>query len=184
MSRQTHDADYRRIIVHIATSADGFIARLDGDIDWLTRRPAPKGFYGMPEFMKTVDAKILGRKTYDLSLALETPFRANDPHYVFSRQAPPTALPPGVEFIAQSAKSFVARLRRQRGKNIWLMGGGEVIATFLDAALIDEFVISIVPTFIGEGIPLVAPRHRDVALRLRSAKPFPDGVVQLHYICR
>ena len=60
----------RKVIVHIATSADGFIARPDGDLEWLTSRPAPKGFYGMNAFMKSVDTMILGRRTYEASLGL------------------------------------------------------------------------------------------------------------------
>jgi dihydrofolate reductase len=70
------------------------------------------------------------------------------------------------------------------GKNIWLMGGGEIIGAFLDENAIDEFIITVVPTFIGEGIPLMAPRQREVPLRLRSSQRFPDGVVQLHYDVR
>jgi dihydrofolate reductase len=62
-----------------------------------------------------------------------------------------------------------------------MMGGGELIASFLDAGEIDEFDIHVIPTFIGEGIPLVAPRHRDVALRLRSAKKYADNGVRLRY---
>ena len=61
------------------------------------------------------------------------------------------------------------------------MGGGEAIAAFLDAKAIDEFIISVVPVFIGEGVPLIAPRHREIPLRLEAVTPFPDGVVQLHY---
>ena len=76
---------------------------------------------------------------------------------------------------------FVSRLREQAGKDIWLMGGGEIIASFLDALAIDEFVISVVPVFIGDGIPLIARRHRDVPLDLDSIDRFEDGVVQLHY---
>ena len=72
----------------------------------------------------------------------------------------------------------------QAGKNIWMMGGGEIIASFLDEDAIDEFIISVVPIFIGNGIPLIAPRHREVPLTLRSVKPFPDGVVQAHYDVR
>ena len=79
----------RKIIVNLATSADGYIARFDGDLDWLTNRPAPKGFYGMPEFSRSVDAKILGRKTYDMSKKLGAHFSAKDVHYVFSRSSPP-----------------------------------------------------------------------------------------------
>jgi dihydrofolate reductase len=174
----------RRIIVHIAASADGYIARPDGSLDWLTSRPAPKGFYGMPEFTRSVDAKLLGRKTFDLSLEMGAPFSANDRHYVFSRQPPPASVPAGVEFISESIAAFAERLRDQPGKNIWMMGGGELIASFLDEGAIDEFVITVVPIFIGEGIPLIAPRHLDVPLILRSVKPFPDGVVQVHYDVR
>ena len=65
-----------------------------------------------------------------------------------------------------------------------MMGGGEIIGSFLDEGAIDEFILSVVPTFIGEGIPLLAPRHREVPLRLLSVKRFPDGVVQLHYQVR
>ncbi len=171
----------RKIIVHIATSADGYIARPDGDLDWLTARPAPKGFYGMPEFTRSIDAKIIGRKTFDLSVKMGANFSADDVHYVFSRQPPPASVPAGVEFVTQSIQAFAERLREDPGKNIWMMGGGEIIASFLDAGAIDEFVISVIPTFIGDGIPLIAPTRRDAPLRLRSARPFPDGVVQLHY---
>jgi len=61
------------------------------------------------------------------------------------------------------------------------MGGGGIIGAFLDEGAIDEFIVTVIPTFIGEGIPLIAPRHLDVPLRLVSARPFSDGVVQLHY---
>ena len=171
----------RKIIVHIATSADGYIARRDGELDWLTSRPAPKGFYGLPRFERTIDAKILGRLTFDLSVKMGATFNGDDVHYVFSRHPPPASVPAGVEFVTQSISAFVERLRKAAGKNIWLMGGGELIASFLDEQAIDEFIISVVPTFIGEGIPLIAPRHRDVPLRLVSVRRFADGVVQLHY---
>ena len=171
----------RKVIVHIATSADGFIARPDDDLDWLTSRPAPDGFYGMNAFMKTIDATILGRKTYDMSLRLGANFDEKRPTFVFSRQPAAADSPPGVEFVKGDVGAFVKRLRERPGKDIWLMGGGEVIASFLDAHAIDEFVISVVPVFIGEGIPLIAPRHRHVPLELQAVERFEDGLVQLHY---
>ena len=171
----------RNVIVHIATSADGFIASPNGDLEWLTSRPAPKGFYGINAFMKSVDIKIIGRKTYEASLRLGAKFDSKDRHIVFSHQAAPAKAPSGVELVNDAIGPFVSRLREQPGKNIWLMGGGELIASFLDEQAIDEFVISVVPLFIGDGIPLIARRHRHVPLDLHSVERFEDGVVQLHY---
>ena len=171
----------RKVIVHIAASADGYIARADGDIEWLTSRPAPKGFYGLNAFAKTIDTTILGRKTYDASLQMGAGFDAKTRHIVFSRQDPPADARPGVEYTREAIGPYVKRLREGRGKNIWLMGGGEIIASFLDAQAIDAFVISVVPVFIGDGIPLIARRHRHVPLSLVSTERFDDGLVQLHY---
>ena len=171
----------RKIIVNIATSADGYVARPNGNLDWLTERPAPKGFYGLPEFERSTDVKILGRKTFDRSLQMGARFGADAVHYVFSRRRPPASVPAGVRFVTESIGAFAERLRTQGVKNAWMMGGGEIIGAFLDKAAIDEFIITIVPTFIGEGIPLLAPRHREVALRLLGVRQFSDGVVQLHY---
>jgi dihydrofolate reductase len=172
---------HRKVIVHIGTSADGYIARPDGDLAWLTSRPAPKGFYGMSAFMRSVDTKVLGRKTYQVSLQLGAKFDSQDRTIVFSRHPPPADAPRGVEFVNDAIGPFVSRLREQPGKDIWLMGGGEIIASFLDAQAIDEFVITVAPVFIGDGIPLIARRHRHVPLDLHSIDRFEDGVVQLHY---
>src|SRR5207244_7226350 len=83
----------RNVIVHIATIADGYIARPDGDLEWLPSRPAPEGFYGMNAFMRSIDTKLLGRKTYDESLRMGAKFDSKT--IVFSRQAPPAAAPSG-----------------------------------------------------------------------------------------
>ncbi len=175
----------RKIIVYIATSADGYIARPDGDVEWLTRRPRLD--YGMGAFYRTIDTILWGRKTYDWSLEYQKKkdikegiFDKKVANYVFSRK-PPKRAAPGVEFVSEPVKAFARRLRAIPGKHIWMMGGGGLIASFLDAGEIDEFDIHVIPTFIGEGIPLVAPRHRDVSLHLRSARKYPDGVVRLRY---
>jgi dihydrofolate reductase len=179
-------SEQRKIIVYIATSADGYIARPDGDVEWLNRRPHNVD-YGMGEFNQTVDTILLGRKTYDWSLdylkksgGKAKIFDKKIAYYVFSKN-PPKEKPEAVEFVSEPVKTFVKRLRAKPGKNIWMMGGGKVIASFLDAGEIDEFDIHVIPTFIGEGIPLVAPRHRDIPLRLRLAKEYPDGVVRVRY---
>ena len=170
----------RKVIVHIGASADGFIARLDGNLDWLTSRPAPAGFYGMNAFMTTIDTKVLGRRTYEASLLLGAKFD-KERTIVFSRQAPPANAPPRVEFVSGAIGPFVKQLREQPGRDIWLMGGGDLIASFLDAQAIDDFIISVIPVFIGDGIPLIARRIRQMPLALHSTERFEDGVVQLHY---
>ena len=171
----------RKVIVHIAASADGYIARPDGDLEWLTSRPAPEGFYGMNAFMKSIDTLLLGRKTYEVSLSLGGKFDSKNRTIVFSRHPAPTDAPTGVEFVSGAIGSVVSSLRDQAGKDIWLMGGGELIASFLDEQAIDEFVISVVPVFIGDGIPLIARRHRHTRMDLQSVERFDDGLVQLHY---
>jgi dihydrofolate reductase len=173
--------DRRRVIVHIAASADGYIARPDGDLEWLTSRPAPEGFYGMNAFTRTIDTKILGRKTYEASLRLGAKFGSKDRTIVFSRGPAPANAPRGVEFVSEPVGPWLARLCAQPGKDLWLMGGGELIASFLDEHAIDEFVVSIVPVFIGDGIPLIARRHRHTALELLSVERFEDGLVQNRY---
>ena len=171
----------RNVIVHIGTSADGYIARPDGDLEWLTSRPKPTGFYGMSEFMNSIDTRLIGRKTYEMSRRLGARFDGKTRTIVFSRQAPPADAPPGVEFVRDAIGPFVSRLREQPGKDLWLMGGGDLIASFLDAQAIDEFVLTVTPVFIGDGIPLIARRHRHTPLDLRSVEHFDDGVVQLRY---
>ena len=176
----------RKIIVYIATSADGFIARTDGAVDWLDR-PRPKGNYGMGAFYKSIDTILWGRKTYDMVLDFQkkgvsgSAFDAKVKNYVFTRGPLPSALPAGVEFVNKPIKVFANRLRGQKGKDIWMMGGAGIIASFLDEGEIDEFIIHVIPKFIGEGIPLIAPGRRTVPLNLISSTKFPDGVVRLRY---
>lgn len=177
---------HRKIIVYIATSADGYIARPDGDVEWLNRRPDNVD-YGMKDFYASIDTILWGRKTYDWLLdyykthnTTEDPFDRNVDNFVFSRN-PPRQPAEGVTFVSETVEVFAQRLRATPGKNLWMMGGGGLIASFLDAGEIDEFDIHVIPVFIGEGIPLVAPRHRDIPLRLRSSEEYPDGVVRLRY---
>ena len=171
----------RKIIVYAGTSADGFIARPDGDIEWLTSRPKPEGFYDIAKFTASIDTKILGRKTYEKSLALGAKFEGKDKTYVFSTHLAPNASSKGVEFIAEPIAPFAQRLCAADGRDIWMMGGGGIIASFLDAGAIDQMIINVIPVLIGDGISLIAPRHRHVPLKLLSTRRFGDGVVQLHY---
>jgi dihydrofolate reductase len=159
----------RKFIVYVATSADGFIARADGSVDWLDR-PSPKGNYGMNTFYRSIDGAVLGRKTYDFAashgMSIPCPGKKN---YVLSRTLEKAANPE-VTVVSDSVANFADRLRNEKGRNVWLMGGAESVAAFLDCGQVDEFIIHVIPKMIGEGIPLVAPRHRDLSLKLLASK--------------
>jgi dihydrofolate reductase len=172
----------RKIIVYIATSADGYIARLDGSVDWLDR-PRTAGDYGMATFFRSIGTILWGRKTYDQSLAMMGKgggYGPNIKNYIFSRQRHGSASA-GVEYVDKPVRILAKRLRAEAGKDIWMMGGAGLIASFLDEGEIDEFMIRVIPTFIGEGIPLIQPRHRLIPLKLHSVRRYTDGVVRLHY---
>jgi dihydrofolate reductase len=175
----------RKVIAELAASADGYIARPDGGVEWLDR-PQTAGDYGMRAFYRSIDTILFGRKTYELALDFQRqgiPGAEFDPavkNYVFSRR-PPKKAPAAVEFVTAPIPEFMKGLRAAPGKNIWMMGGAGLIASFLDLGEIDEFIIHVIPILIGEGIPIVAPRHRSVPLVLLSSRRYSDGVVRLHY---
>jgi dihydrofolate reductase len=155
-------------------------------VEWLNRLPH-KFDYGMTEFQSTIDTVLIGRKTYDWGMDYakkagmkQLPFDRRFRNYIFSRK-PPQDPAPGVQFVSEPVKDFAQRLRATPGKNIWMMGGGDLIASFLDAGEIDQFDLHVIPVLIGEGIPLIAPRHRDLPLEFLSSQAYPDGIVGLHY---
>jgi dihydrofolate reductase len=179
----------RKIIVLMASSTDGYIARPDGSVDWLDR-PSPKGNYGMDAFYKSIDTILWGRKTYEVAVEFQrkgvpgSAFDRKIKNCVFTHTLPQSNAPAGIEFVAEPIKAFATSLREIPGKHIWMMGGAGIAASFLDEGEIDELIIHVIPVLIGEGIPLIAARHRTVPLKLISCKKFPDGVVSLHYIVR
>lgn len=169
----------RKFIAYLAISADGFIARKDGSVDWLDR-PHPKGAYGMPAFLQSIDTILWGRKTYEQVLGFGgvESIGSSARHYVFS-SSPQSA--PGVTFVNTPIPQFARNLRRRAGANIWLMGGAGLFGSFLDAGQLDELILHVIPTAIGEGIPLFSAARRTVNLNLLSTRKFSDGVVRLHY---
>lgn len=171
----------RKIVAYLAMSADGYIARRDGSVDWL-ERPRPKGNYGYSKFLRSIDTILWGRKTYDqaVKMGFVAGFGSKIKNYVFSRR-PLESSVGGVEFVNEPIGVFAQRLRAERGEGIWMMGGAGLIASFVDAGEIDEFSIHVIPVLIGEGIPLIEPKHRLVPLTLVSTRRFPDGVVHLNY---
>jgi dihydrofolate reductase len=169
----------KKIIAYLATSADGFIARPDGDVSWLDR-PRPKNEYGMPAFLGSIDTVIMGRETYEMGQKLGGSLIEGKRNIVLSRSLPSYSIP-GATVENREPLDLANRLRAEEGKNVWLMGGADVFGSFLSAGALDELVIHIVPVLIGTGIPLLDATPRQVELKLRSTRKFADGVVRIHY---
>jgi dihydrofolate reductase len=165
----------RRLILFIASSLDGYIAGQDGEIDWLFHDHD----YGYAAFYAGIDTVIMGRKTYELSLSFgEYPYPGASA-YVFSRT--PRSPDAHARFVAGDVAGFVRGLKAKRGRDIWLVGGGEIVRECLGADLIDEFVVSIHPVVLGAGVPLFPPGTPRRALLLRSVERYGSGLVQLSY---
>lgn len=170
----------RKFIVHVATSADGFLARADGSVDWLDS-PRLKGTYGMGAFYRTIDTCVMGRKTYEQAVKFGmADGYAGKKNYVLSRTLRKAASEK-VSVVNEDVGSFAECLLAETGKDIWLVGGAELIASFLEAGKVDEFVLNVIPHMIGSGIPLMSPRRCDLPLKLLGCRKFADGVVMLRY---
>jgi len=167
----------RKVVLGLGISLDGYIARPDGAVDFLFM---PKD-YSMRPFFATIDTAIMGRKTYDDALKLGGGFGASKTKsYVFSHSQPPGERG-SVTFVNESPRIFVENLRKRPGKNIWLMGGGELARDFLKDDVVDELYIGIVPLLIGEGRPLFPSGFPQRPFTLLESKTFSKGMIALKY---
>lgn len=170
------------IQLFIATTLDGFIARPDGSIDWLEKMPNPEGTdYGYSDFIASVDTVLMGRATYEtvLGFDVEWPYAAQQTWVVTTQTDLPTPTP-NTGLIHQVDADTIRQLRAASKKNIWLVGGGEVIRAFMALDSVDELMVSLIPVTIGEGIPLF-PNVKETNWQLVSATPWKSGLVYLHY---
>jgi dihydrofolate reductase len=166
--------------VFIATSLDGYIAREDGSFDWLPENPEPHGY---EEFMASVDAMVIGRKTYETVLSFGGWGYGKKPVVVLSSKASELKAPDDAicDFMDATPQEVVDRLL-QRGINHIYVDGGITIQRFLEAGLIDRMIITRVPVLLGSGIPLFGHLSRDVRPRHVSTRTYPSGLVQSEYV--
>ncbi|HYD39238.1 MAG TPA: dihydrofolate reductase family protein [Anaeromyxobacter sp.] len=167
--------------VFIAASLDGFIARQDGDIAWLTEHDDPGGEdYGFKTFMDSVDALVMGRATFDkvLSMGGDWPYGAKRVIVLSTREL--GQKPPQVERMSGPPREIVARLADRGAKRLYV-DGGKTIQTFLREGLVERITITHVPILLGRGIPLFGALPHDVRLRHESTRAFPNGLVQSTY---
>jgi dihydrofolate reductase len=169
------------ISVFIGASVDGFIARPNGELDWL---PAGGGEpHGYDEFIDSVDAIVIGRKTFEIVLAFEEWPYTDRRVVVLSRHPLDTSKAKGVvEQMSGTPAQIVAELAATGAHHLYI-DGGVTIQGFLDAGLVDRLIITRVPVLIGSGVPLFGPLSRDLRLRHVSTRHFPSGLVQTEYEC-
>jgi dihydrofolate reductase len=169
----------RKVVLGVAISLDGYIARKDGAVDFLFM---PKD-YSMAPFFKTIGAAIMGRKTLEDGLKMSGGTMPPSPwkdYYVMSRSQRPGKRD-GVVFTNKSPGALVAQIRKKRGKSVWLMGGGEITREFLKADLVDELYLGVVPVLLGDGIPLFPPGFPQRNFALVENKTYSKGLISLRY---
>ncbi|MGM0875733.1 MAG: dihydrofolate reductase family protein [Bacillota bacterium] len=169
----------RKLVLFIATSLDGYIATQDESLEWLFNVEG-EGDNGYSEFYETVDTILIGKKTYDWIMKHETaefPYK-NKECYVFTRS--PIEDTEDVNFINEDIVRFTNKLKNEEGKNIWIVGGGELLHSFIKEKLVDELILTVAPTLIGKGIPLFKKGNYQLELSLRGTKHF-NQFVELHY---
>lgn len=161
-------------------SLDGFIAGENDDLSFLDAVQQEGEDYGYDAFMRQVQTVVLGRKTYDkvVSMVGEYPAQGKEV-YVFTRQNRPQMK--GVRFVSEAPNSFVQGLKKRKGGHIFVDGGADIWHVLLLHGLIDECYFSIVPVFLGKGVPLFRDGRPPQTLRLSAARTYPSGLVQLHY---
>lgn len=164
-----------KLILFIASSLDGYIARSSGAVDWLFTDQD----YGYTNFLANIDTVLMGRKTYEqLQSFGDYPYLGMK-GFVFSRQSNKSNA--NVEFVDRELTSFIGDLKIGTGKDIWLVGGSEIIQLCLQHGLIDEFIISIHPVILGGGIQLFPSPLSMKKLKLQGHQVFNTGLVQLTY---
>lgn len=168
--------------VFIATSLDGFIARADGGLDWL---PAGGGEeHGYEAFMATVDALVIGRKTYETVLAFDVWPYGRKPVVVLSTGAlAPAPQDARVERMSGPPADIVSQLESRRIRHVYV-DGGITIQRFLQAGLIQHLIITRIPVILGSGIPLFGATQHDIALEHVATRAYGSGLVQSEYVVR
>jgi dihydrofolate reductase len=180
-----------QVSVFIAASLDGFIARADGAIDWLGAVEREGEDYGFAAFFASVDALVMGRKTYETALGFE-PWPYAGLRCVVMTGDTARASRHGEEFAAGDLSALLERLGAEGVKRVYV-DGGTVIAQALKARLVDDMTVSVIPVLLGEGTPLapgvgggagagaVGAAGGDVRLELVEHRAYASGLVQLRY---
>ena len=168
--------------VYIATSLDGYIARTNGAVDWLPHSGPAGEDYGFAEFMRAVDAIVMGRNTFDLVLSFPSWPYSKPVVVLTSRpESLPDPLPPGVRVLTGDPATVVATLEDEGARHLYV-DGGVTIQRFLREGLIHRIIVTRIPILLGSGLPLFGDLPRDVHLQHVATRTFSNGLVQSEYL--
>ena len=168
----------RKVTFGCATSLDNYIARPDHAVDWLLWSKEVAAISG--DLWKTIDTVVMGRKTYEAAARIGTTVYPGVKNYVFSRTMKKSPNE-NVTIVSEDAAKFVSKLKRQKGKGICVMGGGELGKALLEADLIDEIGSNIHPVILGSGIPLFHKMKSQINLELIECRPLENGCIYVLY---
>jgi dihydrofolate reductase len=165
-----------KVVLFIATSLDGFIASPDGAVDWLFH----DADYGYTDFMASLEAVAMGRKTWEQAKTFEAVPFAGKRVFVFSRKLPPSN-DDRIQHVHGDVESVVLGIRQGLEQDLWLVGGGALIGQFIAHRLIDEFRLFVHPIILGAGIPLFESHEQRSVLTFVGSQSFSSGLVELRY---
>lgn len=168
------------VIYYVAASLDGFIASPEGGLDWLTQFDQCGEDHGYKAFYNSIDALVIGRKTFEQVLSFgEWPY--GDRPTILASKEPISGCPPKVFATSGSPRDILDQLVSQGHQRVWLIGGAQLAHSFRQAGLIDEYLISVIPLILGGGIPLFQGTGPMEKLTLLESRSFRSGLTQLHY---
>lgn len=171
----------KKIILYIASSLNGKIARTDGSVDWLESVPNPdKTDHGYAAFYNSIDTTIMGYKTYQQLIDWGIPFPYTDKkNFVFTRKKRDNTQ--FVDFISENHLEFTRNMKEQNGKDIWVIGGGQINTFLFNEGLIDEIRLFMMPVIIGDGIEIFESIPKEQSINLIETKKHSTGAVELIY---
>ena len=175
----------RKLKLYTASSLDGFIATQSGDVDWLTdpdNTDNNPNKYGYIDFYNSIDTTLMGYNTYKKILDFKVPFPYPDiKNYIFSKQHEKNE-DNQVDFIQADPVEFVSQLKQENGKDIWLIGGGQINSIMLNANLIDEIILSIIPVALTEGLALFSGKAAMKRFNIKDIINFDNSLVQIIFV--
>lgn len=174
----------RKVILYISMSLDGFIATNDDDLSWLSCIEKEGEDYGYQSFTQSCDTYIVGKKTYDVILELTggifPQIEMFPENYIITRQEIPSQK--NLTFYNGDIEKLIYDLKSKTGKNIYCDGGAEIVKLLMEKDLIDEYIISVIPIFLGDGKRLFKGGiYQQQNLKAHPIKQFDSGLIQLHY---